>query len=225
MLTGLHSTGTLRFKSINKSGSGAKGILVNFHNGSFTVTGDDDNNGTPDSLTSGGTITGTSARGAEFIDIDGLVSLGGMTFTNTVTADGSTCGGAMGSTEQNLNCNAALHLADTSGGVTLRTLKINGSTQGGINGNKVTNLIMSDIEVMNAGDEIDEHGIAIKNLLGTGTAANLNLHDNESRQLYLVNANNNDLTSFVISNSTFANSPAPNGGQGILIESHDAAPR
>jgi hypothetical protein len=222
MLIGVHSAGTLRFKSINKSGSGAKGIVVNHHDGSFTVTGDDDNNGTPDSLTAGGTITGTSARGAEFIDIAGAVYLGGMTFTNTVTTDGSTCGGAMGSTEQNLNCNAALHLVDTGGGVTLSLMKINGSSQAGINGNKVTNLVMSDIEVMNAGDEIDEHGIAIKNLLGTGTASNLNLHDNESRQLYLVNANNNDLTSFTITNSNFANSPAPNGGQGLLVESHDA---
>jgi len=222
MLTGLHSNGTLRFKTINKSGSGAKGIVVNYHNGTFEVTGDDDNNGVPDSVTAGGTVTGTSQRGAEIIDIDGAVTLAGMTFTNSVTTDGSTCGGAMGSTEDNLNCTAAIHLVDTSGGVTLRLLSINGSTQGGINGNKVTNLTMTDITVQNAGDEIDEHGIAIKNLLGTGTATNLNLHDNESRQLYIVNANNNDLTSFTITNSTFANSPAPNGGQGILLESHNA---
>ncbi len=97
-----------------------------------------------------------------------------MTFTNTVTSDGSSCGGAMGTTEDNLNCGAAIHLVSTSGGVNLRMLKVNGSSQAGINGNMVTNLVMNDIEVWNAGDEIDEHGIAIKNLLGTGTATSLN---------------------------------------------------
>ena len=60
--------GTLQFKNINKSGTGAKGIVVNYHNGSFAVTGDDDNNGVPDSVTAGGTITGTSTRGAEIIE-------------------------------------------------------------------------------------------------------------------------------------------------------------
>src|SRR6185503_13636444 len=60
-----HFLGSQKWLSINKSGAIDKGIVVNFSDGSFTVTGDNDDNGSPESTTSGGTITGTTQRGAE----------------------------------------------------------------------------------------------------------------------------------------------------------------
>ena len=81
----------------------------------------------------------------------------------------------------------------------------------------VTNLVMTGVEVMNFGNGVDEHGVQLHNLWGTGSVTNGSFHDNEGRQFYISNGSGT-LTTFNISNSQFANAPGPNGLQGLQIE-------
>src|SRR5205823_11370048 len=141
-ISGTHFGGSQTFLSINKSGAIDKGIVVNFSDGSFTITGDGADAGTgPDSATSGGTITGTSARGAEFISVLGGVNLAGMTFTNATTVDAGTvteCGVDLINND-NTTCNAPIFLQQVGGATgpgspsSLNLVTVNGSTQTGIN--------------------------------------------------------------------------------------------
>jgi putative cofactor-binding repeat protein len=221
--SGEHQSGTHTWRSITAAGA-AKGISVQWHDSPFTVTGTD--GGDPGSLAdagTGGTISSMTNRGAEFVRVTGAVSLGGMTFTNTGTTNGvapSTCGSPQ--TGQPQNCAAAIHLEHTGGGVTLTTITANGGNQIGINGTNVTNLVMTDIVVANFGNEVDEHGVQLHNLFGTGSLTNGNIHDNEGRQFYISNGSGT-LTSFAISNSTLdGNTAGPNGLQGVQLETFNA---
>jgi hypothetical protein len=218
--------GSLTWKKIDADADGPAnsvvttyGARVNHFTGPFTIQGDGST-----SLTTGGTISGANYRGLELSNVTGAISVQNMTYTNAAksqTVTGTVCGLNL-NTGNNTSCAAPIHLETTPGGVTLNRMLVNGSAQGGINGYMVTNLNMSNIEVANVGDEVGENGILMKNLLGTGTATNLNLHDNEAKQLHFINTGNNDLTSYTITGSTFANSVAPNGGQGTLFETYDA---
>lgn len=215
----------LTFRSISQNG-GSKGIsLNNTGAGGFTVTGTDgaDADTLPDAGT-GGTIQNTTTRGAEFKIVGGTVSIGGMNFTNaatTQTITGVNCGLNLNLSDNNVNCNSAIHLESTSGGVNLTSILIDGSVQGGINGNAVANLTINSVEVRNVGNEVGENGILIKNLSGSGSLTNANLHDNEAKQLHIINTTGT-LTAFNITGSNFANAPAPNGGQGVLLESFNS---
>jgi putative cofactor-binding repeat protein len=218
-----HQSGTHTWRTINAAGA-AKGISVQWHDSPFTVTGTDGGDlGSLADAGTGGTISTMTNRGAEFVRVTGAVSLGGMNFTNTGTTNGvapSTCGSPQ--TGQPQNCAAAIHLEHTSGGVTLTTIAANGGNQIGINGTNVTNLMMTDIEVANFGNEVDEHGVQLHNLFGSGSLTNGNIHDNEGRQFYISNGSGT-LTLFGITNSTFdGNTTAPNGLQGVQLETFNA---
>jgi hypothetical protein len=217
--------GTLRFRSINKSGSGTKGIVVNFYTGSFTITGDANADNIPDSATSGGTITGTTTRGAEFVTVDGGVNLGGMTFTNTVSAaDGGSeaiCGTDLINND-NTPCNAAIHLQsiDAAGASsTLRNVTVNGSTQTGINGTAVRALTLNGVSVQNCGSVgVAEHGATLRNLLGTNVIVNSQFSNNAGRGLYVINTLTEATKPTVtVTASTFSNSASL---QGALFDSY-----
>jgi hypothetical protein len=221
--SGEHQSGTHTWRTI-ASTNATKGISVQFHDSPFSVTGTDGGDaGTLADAGTGGTISNITNRGAEFVSVTGAVALGGMNFTNTGTVNGvapSTCGSPQ--TGQPFNCAAAIHLQQTSGGVTLTTITANGGGQIGINGTNVANLVMNGIEVANFGNEVDEHGVQLHNLTGSGSLTNGNFHDNEARQFYISNGSGT-LTAFNISNSTFnGNSAAPNGLQGMQLETFNA---
>ncbi|HEY0156888.1 MAG TPA: Ig-like domain-containing protein [Thermoanaerobaculia bacterium] len=199
--------GTLRFKSINKSGSNAKGIVVNNHSGTFTITGDDNNDNTPDSLTAGGTITGTTQRGAEFVAVDGAVSLAGMTFTNATTTDGSgvaaDCGNTL-ETSATKHCNAPLYFDTLPGGTTLRSITVDGSVQNGIIGYDMTGLAMTSVTVKNGGSESSEAGgLAVRNLMGTNSITNSQFLNNTKDQVKIVNLASKNMISLTVLGSTF----------------------
>jgi hypothetical protein len=216
--------GTLRFKTVNKSGSATKGIVVNNHSGSFTITGDDNNDGTPDSATAGGTITGTTTRGAEFVTVDGGVNLGGMTFTNTVSAaDGGSeaiCGSDLIGND-NTPCNAAIHLQSIDTSSVLRNVTVNGSTQTGINGTSVRALTLNGVSVQNCGSTgVAEHGATLRNLLGTNVITNSTFSNNAGRGLYIINTLTEATDPTVtITSSTFSNSGSL---QGALFDSYNS---
>ncbi len=223
--SGTHFGGSQTFKSINKSGATDKGIVVDFSDGSFTVTGDGaDVDTLPDSATSGGTITGTTARGAEFVSVAGGVSLGGMTFTNATTVDAGSatvCGVDLINND-NTPCNAPIHLQTIGTSTTLRTITVNGSAQTGINGFDVRALSMNTVSVTNAGNAVNEHGVVFKNLRGTNTITASTFSSNHSRQLYVINTiddSPNPTPTLSITSSTFSNSVDL---QGALFDSYNS---
>jgi methionine-rich copper-binding protein CopC len=214
-----HQSGTHTWRTINSTNA-TKGVSVQWHDSPFSITGTDGGDaGTLADAGTGGTISNMSNRGLEFVRVTGLVSVGGVNLTNTGTTNGvapATCGSPQ--TGQPQNCAAAIHLEHTSGGVNLTTITATNGNQIGINGTNVTNLVMQGIEVSGFGNEVDEHGVQLHNLFGTGSLTNGNFHDNEARQFYISNGSGT-LTSFAISNSTFdGNSAGPNGLQGMQLE-------
>jgi hypothetical protein len=207
--SGAKMAGTLRFKSINKSGSGTKGIVVNNHSGTFTITGDGvDGDTLPDSLTSGGTITGTTQRGAEFVTVDGAISLNGMTFTNATTTDGSPglaadCGNTL-ETSATKHCNGPLYFDTIPGGTTLRSIVVNGSTQNGMIGYDMTGLAMDTVTIQNGGSDSSEAGgLAVRNLMGVASISNSQFRNNTKDQVKIVNLATKNMTSLTVLNSDF----------------------
>jgi VCBS repeat-containing protein len=215
--------GTLRFRTINKAAGGSKGIVVNNTTGSFTVTGDGNGDNVPDSITAGGTITGTTQRGAEFVAVDGGVYLGGMTFTNTVGFDGGSeavCGTDLIGNDNTI-CNAAIHLQSLNASTTLRTILVNGSSQTGINGFSVRALTLNGVTVQNAGSPGSaEHGVTLKNLLGANVITGSTFTANAGRGLYVINtASESPQPTLSVTSSTFSNSGSL---QGALFDSYNS---
>lgn len=214
--------GTIDFETINKSGGGTKGIVVNYFDGSFMVSGDDNNNGVPDGATAGGTISGTSARGTDFKNVP-TVYLGGMTFTNTVSGNGGTaaqCGTDLIG-NNNTMCNAAIHMDSITTSATIRSVTVTGSVQTGINGFSVRALTLNGVSVSGAGASGTEaeHGVALKNLLGTSTITGSTFTANYGRGLSVTQTvTEGTVPTLNITSSVFSNSSSL---QGAFFESHN----
>jgi VCBS repeat-containing protein len=201
------------FSSVSSSND-AIGIRLNNTTGSFTVTGSGTISG------SGGAISNQTTAGLKATSATNI-SLSNMTFTNAASTNGDTaanCSNISGGS--NLTCNAAIYLASVSG-ASFTNVTVVGSAQVGINGTSVSNFSLTNSEVRNAGNETDESGIQFQNLSGTSTITGSNIHNNFARQMTVFNtAGSGTLT---ITGSTFANSTAPNGQQGILWQTSGAA--
>ena len=111
---------------------------------------------------SGGTIQNISGRGASFISANNI-SLSNMTFTLVGTTNGadpnvatSGCGDLVSG--NNLSCNAGIHV-QTVTGATFTNVDMNNNSGGnssgqiGINGDNVTNFVLSNSNVLNFGNE------------------------------------------------------------------------
>jgi VCBS repeat-containing protein len=192
----------------------ANGILVNNTTGSFTVTGSGATAG------SGGTISNMTTRGASFTTASN-VSLSNMLFTANGTVNGvaaNICGDTFNGT--NTGCNAGIHLVGVSG-VSLSNVLVTGGAQIGINGNGVSNLTMTNVEVANNGNETSEHGVQFVNLSGTATITGSNFHNNFHRQFTVQNSAGS--LNINIAGSNFSSVVTPTGAQGALISGHGTA--
>jgi hypothetical protein len=211
---GDHVAGTLAFRSVS-SGGGTKGVSVQYFDGPLTIAG----SGTAGS---GGTIQNTSGRGVDLQSVSGAIALSRMNFVNAGTTNGAaatTCGEPVAG--DNTLCTAAIHVVQAPGGVTLTGILVDGGAQIGINTNAVSNLVMSNVEVRNVGNEAEEHGVLLVNTTGTGSITGSNFHNNSSKQLYMHNGSGT-LSAFPIKSTTLANSFSPNGSQGLLVEAYNA---
>ncbi|HEX7151336.1 MAG TPA: cadherin domain-containing protein [Thermoanaerobaculia bacterium] len=221
--SGEHMAGTLNWKTVNAS-FGTKGFSAQFFDGPVSITGTDGGDaGTDGDAGTGGTINTMTNRGVELTNITGAISVQGMNINNGGTTNGvaaTTCGDSQAG--DNSNCNAAIHVLSATTATTLAQLSINGGAQMGINTRNVTNLVMRNLEVQNVGNETMENGAMLVNTFGTGSITNGNFHDNESRQVHMYNATGT-LSSFTIKGSNFANSDAPNGNFGLVVEASGAA--
>ena len=200
-------------RSVSASGS-THGIRLATTTGSFGVTGSGAVAG------SGGTIQNITQRGASFIDT-GNVSLAWMNFTNAATTNGTAstvCGDTLNGT--NTGCNAAIHLNDVAS-ATMTGVVVNGSAQIGINGNDVSNVLMNQVQVTNAGNEIFEHGVQFVNLAGTNTITNSTFSNNFYRQ-YTVQ-NSTGTMNLSVAGSTFTGNGLNTSAQTVLVSGHGTA--
>ena len=157
--------GGLTFLSISANG-GANGIVLNTtgSSGGLTVTG----TGTTDG--SGGTIQNTTGRGVNAISTSSLV-LKNMNLTSAGTTDLDATNGGL-STGDNLATNASIHLQSVIG-ATLDNLNISGTiAEQGINGNAVSDFVLANSSITNAGNEADEDGVHFYNMTGTSSITN-----------------------------------------------------
>ena len=193
------------FTSVSSSND-AIGIRLNNTTGSFT--------------SNGGTISNQTTAGLKATSATNI-SLSNMTFTNAATTNGDTaanCSNISGGS--NLTCNAAIYLASVSG-ASFSNVTVDGSAQVGINGTSVSGFSLTNSEVKNAGNELGESGIQFQNLSGTSTITGSNIHNNFARQMTVFNTAGSGTTT--VTGTTFANSTAPNGQQGILWQTSGAA--
>jgi hypothetical protein len=151
-------------------------------------------------------------------------------FTSNVTVNGAdptvatgNCGN-IGSGGNNLGCTSALHLQDVDG-VSLTRVVVNGSAQMGINGFDVSGLAMTNVEVLNAGNGTNEHGVQLYELSGTNTVTNSNFHNNRARQFFV--ENNATTMTLNVSGSNFSDNivpgPIQEGQQGFLMSTNPPA--
>jgi hypothetical protein len=187
----------------------ASGILLQKTTGRFLVEGIEGTGG------SGGTIEGASVRAISAVDATN-VTIRRMKLAHSAAVNGvspSQCGGdlATGSSE---GCNAAVYLRNVSG-VTLEGLAIETSGQAGVVAYEVADLSILDSTIRNAGDELFEHGLVLEELTGDCRIAGSTVERSASRLLMLYNSRGR--LALVIEKTTFAETVAPNGQQGVLV--------
>lgn len=161
---------------------------------------------------SGGRIEGASARAIVANDAEN-VTLRWMTITGSAATNGATpaeCGGS----SDIAKCNAAVLLHNVRG-ATLEGLFIDGTGQAGIAAQAVHDLAVISSEIRNAGDEVSEHGLVLRELTGTCRVEKTNVAKSASRHLMLHNSAG--ALALTIDGSSFSDNPAPNGQQAVLI--------
>ena len=197
------------FSTVSARGQITSGIVLRKTSGRFLVAGKSGQRG------SGGTIDGAAERAIVAVNAKN-VAFHWMNVTHGARANGvaaSECGGNLvaGTNER---CNAAVYLAGVDG-ASLENVVIDGSAQAGIVAHRVKDLSILDSEVRNAGDETFEHGLVLHELRGDCRIVGTKVEKSASRHLML--HNDEGVLTLLIDRSTFADNPAPNGQQAVLI--------
>ncbi len=110
---------------------------------------------------SGAVSPATNAKG---------ITLRGMQFVDVPSANGASaqiCGSPVASGEH-LQCAAAIHLQRAES-IVLHGLRIENSAQLAIHGDAIHDLTLTDLQVLGSGDELNEHGIQLRNVTGALT--------------------------------------------------------
>jgi len=195
------------FSGVSVRGQAASGIVLRKTTGHFTV--------------SGGTIDGPTERAISVVNASN-VSLHGVKVIRGARVNGvpaKDCGNDL-ITGSNERCNAAVYLAGVEGAV-LDGIVIDGSAQAGIVAHDVSGLALLNSEIRNAGDELFEHGLLFQDLRGECRIVDTKVERSASRHLMLHNSAG--ALALLIERSTFADNPAPNGQQGVLISAGKTA--
>ncbi|MES2709265.1 MAG: cadherin-like domain-containing protein [Verrucomicrobiota bacterium] len=131
----------------------------------------------------------------------------------TVTGDGGGANNGSGGTIQNTTASGIL-LTGT-GKVSLGYLNISNCREDGIEGSSVTDLNLTRSTLTASGDDSEDCGIKVANLLGTCAWTNLSVTQSRLANVFVENTSG-ALTSFTITNGTYGNLAA-GGGNSILI--------
>ncbi|MEA2568906.1 MAG: hypothetical protein QOI24_907, partial [Acidobacteriota bacterium] len=219
------ATGAFTFHAINANGA-ATGISVTGASGSFTVNGTSTTSGT------GGTLQNCTAKGAD-IRTSSNITLKNMNFTNNATGNlgvATTCGDALNGTNGPTNCNANISLL-TITTATLNNVTATGSKQIGIDVNGGTNLTLTNVTATGNGNEVEEDGVQIVNLLGTLAISGGTYKDNAANEFEVQNGVAGTLT-ITADSATFSNTAYPTGvttpsnttaNGGLFLATHGAS--
>jgi hypothetical protein len=195
------------FRSISARGEKLQhAISLTRTTGRFSVEGKSGERG------SGGLIEGADARAISTIDAEN-VALRWMTVTGSASVNGtapSNCGGSADVAA----CNAAVFLHNVRG-ATLEGMVLDTSGQAGVAAQAVHDLAIVSSEIRNAGDEVSEHGIVLRELTGTCRIEKTDVAKSASRHVMLHNSAGT--LALIIDNSSFSDNPAPHGQQAVLI--------
>jgi hypothetical protein len=159
----------------------------------------------------GGTLRNVAKRGISIVKTSN-VTLSNISLFGSAGANGAIpelCGNALEKGE-NAQCSAAVYLQEASD-IALDKLTIEGSAQVGIDGLDVKNLKLTNTELKGNGNELNEHALLFRNLLGDVRIENCNVHHNASRGLFL--HNNGGKSTITIVKSTFSDAPQSATGQ------------
>ena len=197
------NTGVLNaiFTSISAAGSGDDdyGIRIQNTTGAVEVTG----SGTTDG--SGGTISNIVRRGIELITVTN-VTLRNMTLTNANTGDAGFDGTC--DEDQNTSCYAAIHMQAVNG-MTMNNVDVTTTNEQGVNGNNVTNLVMTNCTITGAGTagvSTEENGLKLLDLFGTCSFTGCTFSQSAARNTHIRTSSgtlNLTVTDCNFSNTTF----------------------
>ena len=190
------------FQSISANG-GSYGIRLNTTGsaGGLHVTGTGSTDG------SGGTIQNIATRGIEALSTAEL-TLNNMTLTNANTTNGF-------STDLNINgSNAAIYMSSVTGAA-LTNIDISTTADSGIVGITVSNFVMNNSSITQAGNAADESGIEFSNLSGTSSISNTSISFSETNALDIVNTDVN--LNFTLNNVVFSDSQRVSSGGAVNL--------
>jgi hypothetical protein len=206
------ATGGLVFQSISANGA-ASGILLQDTGttAGLSVNG----SGTTDG--SGGTLQNISGRAASFINAANI-TLKNLNFTNANTSDGGTC-----TDLSTAACNAVIHLNNVPT-VSIDNINVSGTTaQQGINGLSVSNFSLTNSNLADCGDEVEEGCIKMRELTGTCSITGSDLSFPGADVVEIVNTVGPALT-LNVSNSTLRDSQSSaSGNTGLQVRSQGTA--
>jgi len=225
------NSGTLDivFDSLSANSTTDEGIRLNSVSGSFAVTA------------TTGTISTTNVPA---IDIDGnsSVNINTLTFTSvsssgasngiilmdttgsfTVTGDGGGVANASGGTIQNTS-GVGISLTSASD-ISLTQLNVNNTGDHGIDIASVTNFTFQDAQILDAGNQDDEHSVRISNLFGTSLIEDVRFDDINEDAIEYYNSAADDATRDVlmVSRVDFEDHMVGFGENGIDVRSSATA--
>ena len=203
------------FQSVSAHGQHlSRGIVVEQTTGRFSVEGLEERG-------SGGTIEGASTRAVSVVDASNI-TLKSMRIVRSAAVNGvasPSCGADVDPGADQW-CNAAVYMRDVSD-ATLDNVVIEGSGQAGIALHRVDGFGLSNSEVLDAGDEIFEHGIMMVGVSGEIRLSGTKISRSESRHLMVRTTSGR--TKLIVEQSIFSDTEAPNGQQAILVSASKKA--
>lgn len=158
-------------------------------------------------------ITANSSANAAVVNgivLNNTGTAGGL----TVSGDGGAANNASGGTIRSTS-GSGIQLISTAK-VSLAYLNILNCKEDGIEGSGVTDLNLSRCDLTSNGDDSEDCGIQIANLLGTCAWTNVNVTQSALANVSVQNSSGL-LTSFTITNGSFSNVSSAFGGNSILI--------
>ena len=231
-------SGTLTIAGATLSTEGATGIhiartVVSIHLSAVTVNGLIGGKGVPandgvvlDAVSgtfavAAGAMHSLARRGISIVKSKG-VAIRGMRFVNVPTANAAAAQvcGTPSATGEHLQCAAAIHLQESED-VALQDVRITDSAQLAIHGDTVRNLSLTNVEIRGAGDELNEHGLQLRNVSGDLKIHGSRIEGSTARQMHLLAESGEAVID--IRDSTFGGSKPPEGGQGVLIDARGDA--
>ncbi len=162
------------------------------------------------------------AAGLNFTSISSANSVNGIALNNTgagaLNVTGSGSAGSGGTIQ--LASGTGIRL-DNTGPVSLAWMNIQGSGDDGIGGSSVGGLTLANCSVTNNGNAVGDSGIDMVGLSGTASLSSTTVSGSAENNVSV--ANTSGSLTMTVTNSTFSNTSATIGNDGILVQANGTA--